>query len=110
MSRSPDDPRSRALRHAPKTGDVVSSRPRKRADDDEIDEGPLDSDIERFSDPTRTCPECKKTVFDDVAICYHCGYAFEARHERGARTVVWAAAVAATLVIAFLFLLLRGLF
>lgn len=103
-----DDARSRALRHAPKTGDVVPSRSRRPRDED--DDGPLESDIERFSDPTRKCPECKKEVFDDVAICYHCGYAFEAKSERSTRSVVWAGAVALVLILAFLFLMLRGLF
>ncbi len=41
------------------------------------DEGPLEQDIERFSDVTRPCPACKKDVFDDAEVCYHCGHAFE---------------------------------
>lgn len=65
----------RSIRRAPASGDVVPSRPRRPRD--EPDEGPLESDIERFSDPTRPCPNCGKTVYDDTAVCYHCGHALE---------------------------------
>lgn len=39
-------------------------------------EEPSPEDIERFSDVTRTCPECKGEVHDDAEICYHCGHVF----------------------------------
>lgn len=61
-------------------GEVVSTgtqrhRTRKLGndDEDEISDLPQRADMERFSAVTRTCPECKKEVFDDVAACYHCG-------------------------------------
>lgn len=72
------DPRGRgdrrALRKAPVSGDVIPMR-RRHVDDD--DEGPSAEDLERFGNPTRECPECGKDVFDDSAVCYHCGHAFE---------------------------------
>ena len=39
-------------------------------------EEPSSEDLERFSDVTRTCPECKGEVHDDAEICYHCGHVF----------------------------------
>lgn len=73
----PAAPRSGGpIRRAPQTGEVVPARPRRRPDPDELDENPSHEDIERFGDPTRRCPECRKDVYDDVAICYHCGHAF----------------------------------
>lgn len=59
-----------------------------RATGDEVDEGPSADDIERFGNVTRRCPECGKDVFDDVAICYHCGYAMEKTAAPG-KTPVW---------------------
>ncbi len=41
-------------------------------------EAPSQEDVERFSDVTRTCPECKGEVHDDAEICYHCGHVFGA--------------------------------
>jgi hypothetical protein len=65
----------RAMRRAPISGDIVPASRRRRAGDDE-DDGPSAEDIERFGDVTRTCPECGKDVFDESAVCYHCGHAF----------------------------------
>lgn len=66
--------------------------------DDGPDEGPSAEDVERFSDATRICPECNKQVFDDVAICYHCGHAFSSEPKG---TPVWVMIVAVVLLLAF---------
>ena len=39
-------------------------RSRRPSGDEELDEGPQAADLERFSNVTRVCPECKKEVFD----------------------------------------------
>lgn len=56
---------------------VNARRPARRDsdDDDGVDSGPSQADIERFSNVSRLCPSCRKEVFDDVDICYHCGEA-----------------------------------
>ena len=105
----PPEPR-KPLRIAPRTGDVVASRPRAKAPREEIDEFPSDEDIERFGDPTRTCPECKKEVFDDAAVCYHCGHAFERTTAGSTQSPKWVIATAIVIIGAFLFFVFRGLF
>lgn len=100
-----DDPDrlAKALRRGPREGDVVpgsAGRIRPRADDDD-DEGPSPADIERFGRVTRTCPECGKDVFDDVAICYHCGHAFEKTTSGSGGVPAWVMVVAALILTAF---------
>lgn len=109
-----DDPtflaRMKALREAPKGGDVVNRASRARGDDDELDEGPLEQDIERFSGVTRSCPSCSKDVFDDSAVCYHCGHAFE-RTAAGSGTLPrWVIATIVVVLAAFLLALALRLF
>jgi hypothetical protein len=97
----------RALRRAPATGDVVRGRSRPDADDD----GPLAQDLERFGGETKTCPECKKEVYDDTAVCYHCGWAFEGEAAGAPAKPKKSVIIVVSLVIAaFLFWLLRGFF
>lgn len=85
MSNAPTDPRSSAIRRAPRAGDVVDSSCSTRgrgcgcgpdlgpiADH----EGPSEADLERFSDPTRLCPDCKTEVYDEAELCWNCGHAF----------------------------------
>lgn len=79
-------PLPRPLKLAAKDGDVVPGRPRLRHPPDE---NPSEDDIQKFGDVTRTCPECKKEVFDDAAVCYHCGYAFERTTPGSSRAPVW---------------------
>ena len=88
---APDDaPKPRnPLRISPSSGDVVPSRPRPKRPPRELDEGPSEDDIERFSNVTRTCPECNKEVFDDAAICYHCGHAFERTTAGSSKSPKW---------------------
>lgn len=105
MSERRDD-KHKGLRIGPRQGDVVPSRPRQ-ARDEEFDEGPSQEDIERFGDQTRTCPECRKEVFDDSAVCYHCGHAFENTTAGSGKGKVWIIAVATLIVIGFLIGALR---
>lgn len=97
----------RAIRRAPASGDVVGGRGRRVEDHDD---GPLEQDLERFGGETRTCPECKKEVYDDTAVCYHCGWAFEGDAADGPskpkKSVI---IIVGVLIAAFLFWLLRGL-
>lgn len=41
----------------------------------DLDDGPSDADIERFSDVTQKCPSCGTVLYDDVEICWNCGHA-----------------------------------
>jgi hypothetical protein len=61
------------IRRPPPTGEVMPGR--HRPVKPELDEGPSLDDIERFRHATVKCPHCKKEVFDDVDICYHCNMA-----------------------------------
>jgi predicted nucleic acid-binding Zn ribbon protein len=40
-------------------------------------EGPSAADLERFGDPTHTCPECGAEVYEDSELCHICGHMFE---------------------------------
>ncbi len=64
-------------------------------------EGPSQEDIIRFGNVTRTCPACKKEVFDDVDVCYHCGEAIEASRQAKGGTPVWAMITAGVLLAGF---------
>lgn len=102
MSDQPRHPRDLIRREPPRSGEVVARgapRPRPRP---QQDDGPSPDDLERFGDVTRTCPECGKDVFDDAAVCYHCGHAFE--RERAARRAptVFFVVVVVLLIVAFL--------
>lgn len=77
------------------------SRSRRPSGDEELDEGPQAADLERFSNVTRVCPECKKEVFDDTAVCYHCGHAFERTTAGSSKTPIWVIATVALLILAF---------
>jgi hypothetical protein len=63
------------------------------------DEGPSREDLERFSDVTRTCPSCKKEIFDDAELCYHCGSAVEGTAQGSGKMPMWVA-LTGTLVLA----------
>ncbi|MBX3358672.1 MAG: hypothetical protein KF745_09610 [Phycisphaeraceae bacterium] len=124
MAPSPEsrshDPR--ALRRAPATGDVVgkgccgparagaSARPvggccGKDLGPLDVDlEAPSEDDVARFSDVTRTCPHCRKEVYDDAEICYHCG---ESMSPAAARMPVWVIVAAVVAIAAFAFTMLR---
>ncbi len=104
----PDDKPRRPLRIAPSTGDVVPARPRPKSPPREIDEGPSDEDIQRFGDVTRTCPECHKEVFDDAAICYHCGHAFERTTAGSTKASRWVVGTIVVIIIAFVLIYARG--
>lgn len=88
----------RSLKLSGKGGDVVPGRPRLRRPPDE---NPSADDIERFGDVTRTCPECKKEVFDDAAVCYHCGHAFERTAPGSSRGPMWIIITILVLIAAF---------
>lgn len=100
-----DDPafleRLGKLRKAPRSGEVVERpRPPRRAPE-ERDDDPLEQDVERFSGVTRRCPSCNKDVFDDSAVCYHCGHAFERTTAGSSRTPTWVIVTALVLVAGF---------
>jgi predicted nucleic acid-binding Zn ribbon protein len=99
-----DDPDrlAKALRRGPREGDVVAGRSgRTRPHPDEDDEGPSAADLERFGDVTRRCPECGKDVFDDTAVCAHCGHAFEKTTSGSGGVPAWVMIVAALILTAF---------
>ena len=86
------------------------ARPRRPRPEREIDEMPSDEDVERFGDVTRTCPECAKEVFDDAAICYHCGHAFERTTAGSTRSRRWIVVTVIVIVGGFVLAALSGLF
>lgn len=64
-------------------------------------EDPSPEDVERFSDVTRKCPECKGEVHDDAEICYHCGHVFGA--SSGAGVPPWVIAAACVAILAMMY-------
>ena len=38
-------------------------------------DGPSALDLDRFGDELSNCPECQKTIYDQIALCPHCGHA-----------------------------------
>jgi hypothetical protein len=44
-------------------------------DEDELDEGPSDEDIERFGGETALCPDCGAPIWDSAEVCPKC-YAY----------------------------------
>lgn len=58
-------------------GELTRAKPVTRQTRSQIDGGPSEDDLERFGGVTRTCPSCGKEVYDDAALCYHCGEAME---------------------------------
>jgi hypothetical protein len=97
----------RSLKLAPKEGEVVPGRPRLRRPPDE---NPSEDDIQRFGDVTRICPECNKEVFDDAAVCYHCGYAFERTTPGSSRAPKWIIFTILVVIAAFIIATLWGVF
>ena len=92
-------PPGRALRRAAPVGEVVPNRPRAEPEDED-DQGPSQADLERFSGVTRACPACRREVYDDADVCYHCGELMNAR--RQVRPPVWAILAAALALLGFL--------
>ncbi len=64
-------------------------------------EGPSQEDIQRFGDVTRTCPACRKEVFDDAELCYHCGNAIEGASQGSAGVPKWVIVTAGLLLTTF---------
>lgn len=87
----------------------MTRNPRQRDDDEtnEADEGPSEADIQRFSDATRTCPDCSTEVYDDAALCWKCGSAMKAKQSS---PPAWAIIVAMVLAGLFLFMAFRWAF
>ncbi len=101
----------RALRRAPASGDVVGRHSRPGPYDDDDDDGPSAADLERFGGETRTCPECGKEVYDDTAVCYHCGHAFEGTAEGSPnKAKPWVVVVVVLMVAGFLLAVVAGWF
>lgn len=120
MSDASTNPRSSAIRRAPHAGDVVDPRLAQRGSQRARGagccggpdlgpvcdhEGPSDADIERFSDPTRVCPECKTEVYDEAELCWKCGHAF--RGESG-KMPKWIFVAAGLVIVGFVVVLFVG--
>jgi hypothetical protein len=58
-------------------------------DDDALDEGPSEEDLERFGSATQTCPECGTELYDDVELCWKCGHALTGHGNGGPAWAVW---------------------
>jgi uncharacterized paraquat-inducible protein A len=74
-----EHPSGRSIKRAPVSGEILPGRARPRRAAADIDEGPSPEDLERLDTPTRACPECRKQVYDDAEVCYHCGHAMTAQ-------------------------------
>ena len=59
-------------------------------------EDPSQEDIERFSNVTRTCAHCRKEVYDDADVCYHCGEVLASEAKAPPVWVIVGAVLAAT--------------
>lgn len=72
---------------------------RPRADDDDFDdidpEGPSAEDLAKFGDEFITCPNCKRSIYDQSELCPHCGEAIE---RPKASVPVWAIVTAVVVV------------
>lgn len=101
----------RAMKRAPISGEVVGRGSRPGPYDNDDDDGPSAEDLERFGGETRTCPECKKEVFDDTEICYHCGHAFM-RTAAGTpgKSKTWVIVTVVVLVLLFVYFAIGGVF
>lgn len=40
-------------------------------------DGPSAADLDRFGDELTHCPSCRRAIYDQMAICPHCGHALE---------------------------------
>lgn len=70
-------------------GGEVAHRPAvTRRDHSVVDGGPSEEDLERFGGVTRRCQACGKDVYDDAAVCYHCGHAMDGA-DRDRRSPTW---------------------
>ncbi len=88
-------------RKAPRSGEVESRSLRRREMEDDADM-PNPADVRRLNDNvTRRCPNCKKEIFDDAEVCYHCGDAVVTGSSRGQSP--WVVVVIALIIVAFLF-------
>jgi uncharacterized protein (DUF983 family) len=61
---------------------------RKPRSSDEIDEGPSEADLDKFSDVTQKCPECGTELYDDVELCWNCGHALLSRPEKSPASMI----------------------
>jgi hypothetical protein len=102
---APDDHRSLARRNKPVSGEVEDYEP-----EDELDEGPLPQDIERFGGVTVKCPECGTELFDDVALCWKCGFAVHSQPGPNNGLPLWAVFTVVVVILAFAVVSLRVLF
>lgn len=73
----------------------------------EEDDGlPNPEDVKRLSEPaTKRCPHCKKEVYEDTDICYHCGLAISGSRSNQSTIVI---VVVILVVFAMIWTTLRG--
>lgn len=94
-----DQPDQRIARRASAARGVVEPgsprTPRPSSDD-----GPQESDLERFSGVTVRCPQCGAELYDDAEVCYRCGSAVTGWSDRERR--VWPAVIVVLLILALL--------
>ena len=58
---------------------MVKRRGLQRPNDNAVDEGPDDQDLERFGGVTQKCEHCGTECYDDAAVCWQCGLALGSR-------------------------------
>lgn len=82
----------------------MAMRPGRRTGSDpqnERDEGPSERDLRAFGDVTRDCPKCGASLYDDVEICYKCGYALMNRGETKTKPI-WVTIIIIFIILAIL--------
>lgn len=95
------------IRPAPRDGNV-EARPLRRRPSDEDAGLPNPDDVKRLNDPAvRRCRNCKKEIYEDTDICYHCG---EAQMAGSGRPRLWVVIVIIIMIVAFLWSSIRGFF
>jgi hypothetical protein len=79
-------------------------KPRGGPEDDEIDEGPSEADLEKFGGVTRPCPECGTELYDDAEICWKCGHAISGESKG---LPIWVIVASVVALAGMLFFLIR---
>jgi hypothetical protein len=58
-------------------------------EEEELDEGPSEEDLERFGGATQHCPQCRTELHDDVEVCWKCGHALMRGEGAGPKWAIW---------------------
>ncbi len=68
----------------------------------DADEGPQESDLQRFGGETRPCPKCGAEIYDEAEWCHKCGHVLSETTDHKVPAWVIAGAIALSVAIAML--------